>query len=121
MLIHAISKWDNTITSKLWPFAIQYTATILNTTKQSSREYEEIPWEQFTGKKSKLDQHDMHPLFCPVYVLDKIIQEGTSTPKWTKRTMQKVYDGHLHHYSKSVPMICDPKTTRITAFSRHVW
>jgi hypothetical protein len=31
------------------------------------------------------------------------------TPKWTKRTTQKVYVGHLHHYSKSVPMVWDPK------------
>jgi hypothetical protein len=38
------------------------------------------------------------------------MQEGTSPPKWTKRTTQKVYVGHLHHYSKSVPMVWDPKT-----------
>jgi hypothetical protein len=52
----------------------------------------------------------MHPLFCPVYVLDRRMQEGASPPKWTKRTTQKVYVGHLHHYSKSVPMVWDPKT-----------
>jgi hypothetical protein len=51
----------------------------------------------------------MHPFFCPVYVLDRQMQEGTSPPKWTKRTTQKVYVGHLHHYSKSVPMVWDPK------------
>jgi hypothetical protein len=38
------------------------------------------------------------------------MQEGTSPPKWTTRTTQKVYVGHLHHYSKSVPMVWDPKT-----------
>jgi hypothetical protein len=37
------------------------------------------------------------------------MQESTSPPKWTKRTPQKVYVGHLHHYSKSVPMVWDPK------------
>jgi hypothetical protein len=37
------------------------------------------------------------------------MQEGTSPPKCTKRTTQKVYVGHLHNYSKSVPMIRDPK------------
>jgi hypothetical protein len=52
----------------------------------------------------------MHPLLCPVYVLDRRIQEGTSPPKWTKRTTQKVYVGHLHHYSKSALMVWDPKT-----------
>jgi hypothetical protein len=38
------------------------------------------------------------------------MREGTSPPKWTKHTTQKVYVGHLHHYSKSVLMVWDPKT-----------
>jgi hypothetical protein len=56
----------------------------------------------------------MHPLLCPVYVLDRRTQEGTSPPKWTKRTTQKVYVGHLHHYSKSVPMVWDTKTKLVS-------
>jgi hypothetical protein len=56
----------------------------------------------------------MHPLFCPVYVLDQRMQEGTSPPKWTKRTIQKVYVGHLHNYSKSVPMVWDPNTKLVS-------
>jgi hypothetical protein len=110
MLDHAISQWDKTITAKLWPFVIQHAATIYNTTKRRSRDYDLSLWEQFTGERSKLNQTDMHPLSCPVYVLDRRMQEGTSPPKWTKRTTQKFYVGHLHHYSKSVPMIWDPKT-----------
>jgi hypothetical protein len=51
------------ITAKIWPFAIQHAATIFNTTKRRSRDYEESPWGQFTGEQSKLDQHDVHPLF----------------------------------------------------------
>jgi hypothetical protein len=56
----------------------------------------------------------MYPLLCPVYVLDRRMQEGTSPPKWTKRTTQKVSIGHLHHYSKSVPMVWDPKTKLVS-------
>jgi hypothetical protein len=56
----------------------------------------------------------MHPLLCPVYVLDRRMQEITLPPKWTKRTTQKVYVGHLHHYSKSVPMVWDPKTKLVS-------
>jgi hypothetical protein len=109
MLNRAISQWDKTITDELWPFAIQHAATIYNTTKGRSLDCDLSPWEQFTGKRSKLDQTDMHPLLCPVYVLDRL-QEGTSPPKMTKRTTQKVYVVHLHHYSKSFPMVWDPKT-----------
>jgi hypothetical protein len=57
----------------------------------------------------------MHPLFCPVYVLDRRMQEGTSPHKWKKRTTQKVYVEHLHHYSKSVPMVWDPKTKLVSS------
>jgi hypothetical protein len=84
MLNHAISRWDKTITAELWPFAIQHAATNYNTTKLRSRDYELSPWEQFTGEHSKLDQTDMYPLFCPVYVLGRRMQEGTSPPEWTK-------------------------------------
>jgi hypothetical protein len=42
------------------------------------------------------------------------MQEGKSPPKWTKRTMQKVDAGHLHHYSKSVSMVWDPKTKLVS-------
>jgi hypothetical protein len=66
------------------------------------------------GERSKLDQTDMHPLFCPVYVLDRRMQEGASPPKWTKLTAQKVYVGHPHHYSKSVPMVWDPKNKLVS-------
>jgi hypothetical protein len=114
MLNHAISRWDTTITAELWPFAIQHAATIYNTTKRRSRDCDLSPWEQFTGERSKLSQTDMQPLLCPVYVLDRRMQEGTSPPKWTKRTTQKVYVGHLHHYSKLFPMIWDPKTKLVS-------
>jgi hypothetical protein len=42
------------------------------------------------------------------------MQEGKSPPKWTKCTTQKVYVGNLHHYSKSVPMVWDPKTKLVS-------
>jgi hypothetical protein len=115
MLNHAISKWDKTIIAELWHFAIQHVATIFNTTKQRSRNYIESPWEKFTGKRSKLDQHDMYPLFCPVYTLDrKNARRYRPPPQWTKCTTQKVYGGHLHHYSKSVMMVWDPKTKLVS-------
>jgi hypothetical protein len=114
MLNHAISRWDKTITAELWPFEIQHAETIYNTTKRRSRNYDLSPWEKFTGELSKINQTDMHPLFCPVYVLDRRMREGTSPPKWTKRTTQKVYFGRRHHYSKSVPMIWDPKTKLVS-------
>jgi hypothetical protein len=89
MINHAISKWDKTITSELWPFSIQQAAIIYNTTKRRSRDYDISPWEQFTGERSKLIQSDMHPLLCPVYVLDRRMQEGTSPPNGQSAQFKK--------------------------------
>jgi hypothetical protein len=65
--------------------------------KRISNNYEESPWEQCTGKKSKLEQIDMHPLFCPVFSLEQCLQECASCTKWKNGAQQKVYIGHLHH------------------------
>jgi hypothetical protein len=81
MLNHAILKRDKTITPKLWPFMIQHTTAIFNIMKGRSHYYEESPLEQFTDKISKLEQSDMHPLFCPGFVLDQRLKEGISHPK----------------------------------------
>jgi hypothetical protein len=78
MLNHAISRWGKTITAELWPFAIQHDVTIYNTKKRRPRDYDISPWEQFMGERSKLDQNDMHPLFSPVYVLDRHIRRTPS-------------------------------------------
>jgi hypothetical protein len=112
MLSHTISQWDKTITTELWPFAIQHAATIYNTTKWRSRDYDLSPWEQFMGECSKLDQNDIHPLFCPVYVLERRMQEGTSPLKWTKQTTQKIFVGHLSEET-IVKAHCVSNATRI--------
>jgi hypothetical protein len=49
------------------------------------------------GERPKLDQHEMHPLFCPVYILNRRLQEGSAPPKWYRMAEQRVYVGHLHH------------------------
>jgi hypothetical protein len=51
MLNHAIMKWDKTITAELWHFTIQHIATIFNTTKRRSRDYDARPWKQFTSER----------------------------------------------------------------------
>jgi hypothetical protein len=115
MLNHAISKWDMTITPELWPFAMQHPTTIFSTMRRISRNYEESPWGRFTGEISKLEQSDMRTLLCPVFVLDRHLQEGKYHHKWKQQAEHKVYIIHLnlHHYSRSVPLIWYPKTKLI--------
>jgi hypothetical protein len=65
-----------TITAELWPFAIQHAATIYNTTKRRSRDYDICLWEQFTGERSKLDQTDTKGLRRTPSSLFKIRTNG---------------------------------------------
>jgi hypothetical protein len=61
-----------------------------------------------------LEQHDKHPLFCPVFILDRRLQQGTSHPKWKQQAKKKVHVEHLHHYSRYAPLIWDPKTKLVS-------
>jgi hypothetical protein len=114
MLNDAIFRWDKTIRAELWIFAIQHAATIYNTTKRRYRDYDLIPWEQFTGECSKLDHTDMHSLFCPVYVLDRRMQEGTSPPKWGKKNNTKGLCWSPSSLFKIIPKVGDPKTRLVS-------
>jgi hypothetical protein len=74
MLNHAISRWNKTITAELWPFAIQHAATIYNTTKRRSRDYDLSPWEQFTVRDNALNLTKLtciHYSVQFVYLTDK--------------------------------------------------
>jgi hypothetical protein len=62
ILNHVISKWDNTITAEQWPFAIKHTATIYNTTKRRSRDYDIRPWE-----KSLVNAPNLTKMTCTPY------------------------------------------------------
>jgi hypothetical protein len=64
--------------------------------KHRAHNYKESPWEQFTGEISKLEQRDMYLLFCPVFVLGRRLQEGTSHPKWKQLAEQNIYMSYIY-------------------------
>ena len=112
MLLHAQSHWPEIITAEFWPFAVQHAVNLYNSTP--SRRITACPWTRFTACDPPWNIADFKPLFCPVYVLDRRLQEGNNLPKWSKRAEIGVYVGHSHQYAGSVPLIWNPKTKLVS-------
>ena len=56
----------------------------------------------------------MKPLFCPVYVLDRHLQEDNNLGKWQQCAQLGVYIGHCHQYSNTIPLIWNPITKLVS-------
>jgi hypothetical protein len=63
------------------------------------------------GNNSWVNAPNLTKMTCTPYYVRFIF---LTAPKWKRRTTQKVYVGHLHQYSKSVPMVWDPKTKLVS-------
>lgn len=50
---------------------------------------------------------------CPVFILEKRLQDGDSLPKGRARCWTGVYVGHSLYHAGTVPLIYNPVTTHI--------
>jgi hypothetical protein len=51
------------------------------------------------------------PLFCPVYVLDRALQEaGGIKHKWTERARVGMYAGRSPHHARNVALVLNLRT-----------
>jgi hypothetical protein len=80
LLLHASTHWQGRLDSSYWPMAVTYATYLLNhlPTAQCL-----CPADIFMG--STVPRHhlkDIDVWGCPVYVLDKQLQEGKKRPKW---------------------------------------
>ena len=114
MLLHATARWPGMITPEFWPFAVQHAINVYNVTTSRSRGHAATPWEIFTGSDSPWQVTDFKTLFCPVYILDRRLQEGLHTGKWHSRSELGVYIGHSHQYAGVVPLVWNPRTRLVS-------
>jgi len=64
---------------------------------------------------SLLQLHDLHPWGCPIYVLDKQLQDGNHTSsKWDPHAWLGIYVGHLSIHSGNVVLVYNPATGHTT-------
>jgi hypothetical protein len=103
MLLHLQIHWPNKFNTKLWPFALSYTAWLYNHIPKSNGL---APIEIFCGTRTSCDYLRRARVFgCPVYVLDPRLQDGKKIPKWEPRARRGQFLGFSAAHSTSVGLI----------------
>ena len=109
MLSHGQHLWPEVISKKLWPYAYKAACRARNKYKLDDNNHS--PEEKLSGIVMKQDIRHEHPLFCPVYALDKKLQGGIGgIPKWNPRSNAGVYLGHSPQHSSDVALVLNLNT-----------
>ena len=109
MLAHGEHLWPGVVTKSLWPFAYKAACRIRNKFKLDDNLMS--PEEKLTGVRANLHVRDEHPLFCPVFVLDKKLQGSLGgIPKWNPRANAGVYLGHSPDHASNVALVLNLAT-----------
>lgn len=118
MLAHGQHLWPKVITKALWPFAYKAACRARNKFKLDENGFS--PEEKISGISVKQDIRHEHPLFCPVFALDKRLQSGIGgIPKWNPRSNAGVYLGHSPDHASNVALVLS-LTTGLVSPQYHV-
>jgi hypothetical protein len=72
------------------------------------------PYELVTGQLSPWYINDFRVFGCPLYVLQKKLQDGDSYSKWKACSWQGMYVGQSSCHESSIPLIFYPSTTHVS-------
>ena len=118
MLAHGTHVWPQVITKSLRPFAIKAACRARNRFNLDDSELS--PEMILANLKMKAEIRNEHPLFCPVFTLNKILQSETGMmPKWNPRSTAGVYLGHSHDHASNVALVLN-LTTGLVSPQYHV-
>ena len=118
MLAHGMQLWPQAITKTLWPFAIKAACRSRNHFKLDSDGLS--PAMKLSGVRTKVELRNEHPLFCPVFTLDKDLQSGMGAiPKWNPRSNAGIYLGHSPKHASNVALVLN-LTTGLVSPQYHV-
>lgn len=112
ILLHAMSKWPDTITEDMWPFALRHAINFHNVSIR--RDQSSTPYQLFTGQDAPWNITDFRIFGCPAYVLHKDLQDDKKVNKWQSRSWRGVYIGNSSCHAGSIPLIYNPHTTHIS-------
>ncbi len=109
MLAHGNHLWPEVVTKALWPFALKAACRTRNRYKLNDDNLS--PLEIMSGVKMKAELKNEHPLFCPVFVLDRNLQNHIGgLPKWNPRANAGVYLGHSPDHASNVALVLNINT-----------
>lgn len=113
MMIHAGIHWPDMARASLWPMAVAHACYVWNHVPDADTGLS--PIDIFT--KTRWPQRklmDLHVWGCPVYVLDKALQDGKKIPRWKPRSERTVYMGTSRQHASTVPLVLNPSTGSLT-------
>ena len=109
MLAHGRHIWPEVINKSLWPFAIKAACRARNKFNLDSHGLS--PEMKLSGTQVDTDIRNEHPLFCPVFTLDRRLQSGNGMiPKWNPRSNAGVYLGHSPEHASNVALVLNLST-----------
>ena len=110
MLIHANSRWPESVTTNLWPYAIRMASEAINNTPSFQDEDRKTPVELFANSNVTANPKHWKPFGCPVYVLDNQLQSGKPFHKWQQRSKVGIYLGKSPQHGRSVALVLSRET-----------
>ena len=113
MMMHAGIHWPDVADPTLWPMAVKHSCFLYNHVPSHLSGLS--PNDLFT--KTRWPQKkflDLHVWGCPVYVLDKSLQDGNKIPRWKPRSSRSVYVGISDSHASTVPLVLNISTGAIT-------
>jgi hypothetical protein len=110
MLIHANSRWPESVTTNLWPYAIRTASEAINNTPNFKDNDRKTPVELFARTNVTANPKHWKPFGCPVYVLDNQLQSGKPFHKWGQRSKIGVYLGKSPQHGRSVALVLSRET-----------
>ena len=118
MRVHGQHLWPEVVTETFWPYA--YKAACRARNKFNLDDQGLSPEEKISGITVHQELKNEHPLFCPIYVLDKRLQSGLGgIPKWNPRSNAGVYLGHSPDHASNVALVLS-LTTGLVSPQYHV-
>ena len=113
MMIHAGIHWPDVAKASLWPMAVSHASFLWNHVPSPATGLS--PSDLFTRTRwSQRKFHDLHVWGCPLYVLDKSLQDGKKIPKWKPRSHRAIYVGVSPAHASTVPLALNTSTGSIT-------
>jgi hypothetical protein len=113
MMIHSGIHWPEMAKSSLWPMAVAQACYLFNHVPDPSSGLS--PSDIFTKMRWPHKRfQDLHVWGCPVYVLDKSLQDGKKIPKWRPRSSRCIHMGVSTGHASSVPLVLNVSTGSIT-------
>ena len=104
-LLHAVERWPSVCSTHLWPYAINYSAQLLN---QVPKEDDKSPQSMFTGIDVMPNLNHMHTFGCPVFALNSKLAAQQPIGHWKKRSRIGVYLGPSQRHAKTVSLVMNP-------------